>query len=107
MTQLYFRKFSRSACTFLSQCVSLPDVVLLDWFLRSESGLDCIARLKETTGERHLPVVAVTANALAGDRETCLNAGADDYLAKPFTLEQFTATISRWSDWQERSSVVA
>ncbi len=43
-----------------------------------------------------LPIVAVTAHALEGDRERCLDAGMDDYLAKPFSEEQLEATLGRW-----------
>jgi len=54
-------------------------------------------RLLEGDGEP-VPIVAMTAHALLGDRERCLAAGMDDYLAKPFKLEQMLAVIERWRD---------
>jgi signal transduction histidine kinase/CheY-like chemotaxis protein/HPt (histidine-containing phosphotransfer) domain-containing protein len=46
--------------------------------------------------EPHLPIIAITGNALAGDREQCLGAGMDDYLTKPFAIEQLRAVLERW-----------
>ena len=45
---------------------------------------------------RHTTIVALTANAMEDDRERCLAAGMDDYLAKPFTLAQLSALLTRW-----------
>ena len=51
---------------------------------------------EEQLGAGRLPIIAMTANAMAGDRQKCLDAGMDDYLAKPVTREQMRATLARW-----------
>jgi CheY-like chemotaxis protein/HPt (histidine-containing phosphotransfer) domain-containing protein len=49
------------------------------------------------TASSHIPIIAVTANAMQGDRENCLAAGMDDYLAKPIQMEAFRAVLHRWA----------
>jgi signal transduction histidine kinase/CheY-like chemotaxis protein/HPt (histidine-containing phosphotransfer) domain-containing protein len=51
---------------------------------------------EEQLGASRLPIIAMTANAMAGDRQKCLEAGMDDYLPKPVTREQMRATLARW-----------
>lgn len=73
-------------------------VVLMDWQLPDMNGLECARAIrdKEARTGRHLPIIAVTANALLGDKQKCLEAGMDDYLSKPFTMQQFESTVRRW-----------
>jgi CheY-like chemotaxis protein/signal transduction histidine kinase len=65
------------------------DLILMDIMMPVMDGIVATKKIREieSTGERHIPIIAVTANALAGDRENCLAAGVDDYIAKPFTAE--------------------
>ena len=65
------------------------DLILMDIMMPVMDGIVATKKIREieSTSDRHVPIVAVTANALAGDRENCLAAGVDDYIAKPFTTE--------------------
>jgi two-component system, cell cycle response regulator DivK len=67
---------------------ALPDLVLLDISLVGMDGLEVLARMRADPRMAHLPVVALTANAMAGDRERFLAAGFDDYITKPIFDEQ-------------------
>jgi CheY-like chemotaxis protein len=51
---------------------------------------------KRLKGEYHLPVIALTANAMEGDRQRCIDAGMDDYLTKPFSRNQLTDVLKKW-----------
>jgi len=75
------------------------DVVLMDCQMPVVDGYTATRRWRQhetALGAARLPIVAMTANAMAGDRQKCLDAGMDDYLAKPVTRAQLDACLTRW-----------
>ena len=76
---------------------SLPDLVLLDISLPGMDGNEILARIRADEALRHLPVIALTAHAMAGDREKYLAAGFNDYVTKPIVDEAILlGAIERW-----------
>jgi two-component system, OmpR family, phosphate regulon response regulator PhoB len=71
----------------------LPDVVLLDWMLPGQSGLAFARRLREDTRTRGVPIIMLTARGAEADKVAGLDAGADDYLTKPFSPRELVARI--------------
>ena len=71
----------------------LPDVVLLDWMLPGRSGLTLAAQWRADARTRAMAVIMLTARAAEGDRVGGLDAGADDYLTKPFSTSELLARI--------------
>lgn len=71
------------------------DIVLMDVQMPEMDGLEATRRIRGSLTGRQPRIVAMTANAIAGDREACLDAGMDDYLAKPVRLETLAATLRR------------
>ncbi len=71
----------------------LPDLVLLDWMLPGQSGLALARRWRGEARTRELPVIMLTARADESDKVAGLDAGADDYLSKPFSTHELMARI--------------
>jgi two-component system phosphate regulon response regulator PhoB len=71
----------------------LPDLVLLDWMLPGQSGLTLAKRWRSEQRTRDLPIVMLTARSQEGDKVSGLDAGADDYLTKPFSTQELLARI--------------
>ncbi len=74
-----------------------PDLVLMDVQMPVMDGFQATAAIRAEEGEgHHTPIVALTANALAGDEQGCLAAGMDGYLPKPLKMERLEAELARW-----------
>ncbi len=75
------------------------DVILMDVQMPEMDGIAATKAIRAFGGEkRNIPIIAITANAMAGDREECLEAGMDDYLAKPFKPDDLLTAIDRWAN---------
>jgi CheY-like chemotaxis protein len=74
---------------------SAPDLILMDMSLPVMDGWEATKRLKADQSLRHIPVIALTAHAMASDREKALDAGCDDYDTKPIELPRLLGKIER------------
>jgi CheY-like chemotaxis protein len=77
---------------------STPDIsiVLMDIMMPDMDGYETMRRIRATSERRTLPILALTAKAMKGDREKCLDAGASDYISKPVHSEQLLALMRVW-----------
>jgi CheY-like chemotaxis protein len=71
------------------------DAILMDVMMPGLDGLDTMRIVRQLEGYRSVPIVAVTAKAMVGDREKCMEAGATDYIAKPVNVDVLLATLWR------------
>lgn len=73
------------------------DLILMDCQMPTMDGFEASRHIRGMNGQPQPIIVAVTANALVGERERCLHAGMDDYLSKPFQAEQLIAIVRKWA----------
>ena len=80
-----------------------PDLVLMDGQMPKIDGYEATRRLRRDEQESgiHVPIVAMTAHAFPEDRRKCMSSGMDDYLAKPFTIENLNEVLCRWLKTKE------
>ena len=75
-----------------------PDLILLDIQLPDIAGTEVARRLKADQRTRSIPIIAVTAFAMPGDRATMLQSGCDDYVSKPYRIVEFLGLVARYVD---------
>ena len=76
------------------------DVIIMDCQMPVLDGYQTTSAIRQLEGQRsrYIPIIAMTANALEGDLETCLNAGMNDYLTKPVNKNTFYAIVDKWTE---------
>ncbi len=72
--------------------------VLMDMMMPEMDGYEAIGKMKSDTALQHIPVIAITAQAMTGDREKCMEAGADGYISKPVNVEELLVLLNKLID---------
>ena len=85
----------REAIALIEQTPDLA-IVLMDIMMPEMDGYQTMEKIRQNRAYRRLPIIALTAKAMKGDREKCLEAGASDYLAKPVNTEQLLSALRMW-----------
>jgi len=73
-----------------------PDIILLDIMMPVMDGYETMAVIKRKDELKNIPIIAVTAKAMVGDREKCLEAGAWDYFSKPINMKLLLERMNHW-----------
>jgi CheY-like chemotaxis protein len=86
----------KGAIELLKQTPNI-DVVLMDMMMPDYDGYETMTEIRSLEEYRHLPIIAITAKAMKGDRQKCIDAGASDYIAKPVNREQLLSALRVWA----------
>ena len=79
------------------------DIIFMDIQMPEMDGIEATKRIIEKWGAKKPLIVAMTANALQNDKEKCLEAGMDDYMSKPLTIDQVSSRIGKWASLSNRN----
>lgn len=92
----------------LDKMDSFPDIdlILMDVMISEVDGYQAIQNIRNRDRYKTLPIIALTARAMQGDRAKCIQAGANDYLAKPVNLEKLTSMLKIWLEPQREASMI-
>ena len=103
MAVLRSRKYDCLSASDMPEAISLLSlnreigVILLDMMLPEMDGYEGISKIREIPGYETIPIVAVTAQAMMGDRERCLQAGANWYISKPVNVDELMDLLNTYS----------
>lgn len=75
---------------------TLPDLILMDISMPGMDGLAATRRMRDTQTIAHIPIVALTANVMEGDRQRALDAGCDGYIGKPINVDTFVDELTHY-----------
>jgi CheY-like chemotaxis protein len=75
---------------------SAYNLIFMDCQMPGMDGYEATVLIRGMHAGRRIPIIALTANAMEGDRERCLQAGMDDYLAKPFKVSDLSTALNKW-----------
>jgi len=86
----------KEALSVLEETQQPVDIILMDMMMPQMDGYEAIERIRRNPRLKDIPIIAVTAKAMAGDREKCIRAGASDYISKPVDSDQLISLLRIW-----------